>query len=138
MSLRVIKPSQLADKKVLQIVAEEVFKYLGYDFEVNLNFVSNKKMKELNKIFLDKEKATNVLSFNHEASEKDGDIAISEEIVITEAKKLGYLPLDFLKLYLVHGMLHLAGFDHQNVSERVRMEKAEEKILNNLNVNIER
>ena len=51
-----------------------------------------------------------------------GDVILSVDEARDEAKKFGYLPDEMLLLYLIHGILHLSGYNHEGVSE----EKAQE------------
>ncbi len=138
MALSVIKKSRYVSPKLLTETAEEVFSYLDAIFEVNLSFISKDEIRTLNNRFRGINKPTNVLSFNYEKNEKDGDILICEEVVIEEAKELGFKESDLILLYLVHGILHLFGLDHQKKQERARMEKIEEFILIRKGIRIER
>ncbi|MBA2379438.1 MAG: rRNA maturation RNase YbeY [Blastocatellia bacterium] len=88
-------------------------------------FVSDRRMRELNKLFRGKYGTTDVLSFPHEAesihAESDGDesgtflgdIVISAEQAARQAAENG-LSLDLeLKQLILHGILHLSGYDHE-------------------------
>lgn len=136
MPLTIVKPSKYIDEKLLQKVAEEVFSYLGEEFEVNVKFACENCIQGLNKQYRGKDEPTNVLSFNQDDETKNGDIVICEAVVKREAVNLGYEVRDLDILYLVHGMLHLAGYDHENDSDRAKMEAIEEEILNKMDVNI--
>lgn len=85
----------------------------------NIAFVSDAKMRELNKNFCGKNKTTDVLSFPFEADEFDqtddflGDIMISAEQAERQALEN---KLDFeteIKQLILHGVLHLCGYDHE-------------------------
>jgi len=138
LSLNVVSESRFVSDELLKRAAGEVFSFLGLDFDVNISFVSDQEMKDLNLKFRDKEELTNILSFNHEEGTPHGDIAISETVVMAESKNLNYSEQEMIILYLVHGMLHLAGFDHTKEEERDKMEKMEEEILKKLEIDIER
>ena len=82
-------------------------------------FVSDRKMKELNRFFRDKNSTTDVLSFPFEPDEFDsedntlGDIVISAEQAERQAAEND---LDFeteIKQLILHGVLHLCGYDHE-------------------------
>jgi probable rRNA maturation factor len=82
-------------------------------------FVSDKRMAELNKLFRGKESTTDVLSFPNEPDEFDpdknnlGDIVISAEQAQKQADENG-LTLDIeIKQLILHGLLHLCGYDHE-------------------------
>lgn len=96
----------------------------------------------LNAKFRDQPKATNVLSFPNDDEEPDpetgqlylGDIAISYETVAREADEAGKTLDHHLTHMIVHGVLHLAGFDHENDEEAEEMESLEIEILGALGI----
>lgn len=116
--------------------AKEVFSFIGYSIEVNLKFISEEEIKRINYKLRGQDRATNVLAFGF--GDKVGDIVISNKFVAKEARRLNYEVRDLILLYLVHGILHLAGFDHMIDKERVKMEMAEEQIMSNLGIKISR
>lgn len=70
-------------------------------------------MQALNRRFRKKNRATDVLSFRSQAPGVAGDIAISLEIAAANAAELGHDLATEVKILILHGMLHLAGFDHE-------------------------
>ena len=78
-------------------------------------FVSDKRIRELNRQFRGIDKATDVLSFP--ADETDelnlGDIAISTETAATQAKENGLSFDGEIAQLILHGLLHLSGYDHE-------------------------
>jgi probable rRNA maturation factor len=83
-------------------------------------FVSDKQIKELNKRFRGFDKATDVLSFPAETDEfaegqerNLGDIAISVECAATQAKENGLSCDQEIAQLILHGLLHLCGYDHE-------------------------
>src|ERR1700730_5857822 len=87
---------------------------------INVLVTSNREMKSLNARFRGKGEATDVLSFP--AGGMDGlagEIAISLEIAKENAGKLGHSATEELKVLILHGMLHLAGYDHDNDQGRM-------------------
>ena len=76
----------------------------------------NRELRLLNNRFLGKDKATDVLSFPAERtpdSRYAGEIAISAEIASENARRLGHDITQEIKILALHGILHLAGYDHQ-------------------------
>ncbi len=136
MAFTLVNKSKYATAELLAKTASEVFSLLGQDFEANLKFVSADEIQKLNKQYRGLDVSTNVLSFNAEDAE-GGDIVIAESVVQSEAQKLGVEPTSLDLLYLVHGMLHLAGHDHQTESERAKMEELEAKILDKIGLSVE-
>ena len=85
----------------------------------SIAFISDRRMKELNKFFRGKDTTTDVLSFPHEPDEFDsdrtnlGDIVISAEQAQRQAKENGLTLVDEIKQLILHGILHLCGYDHE-------------------------
>lgn len=92
---------------------------------VNIAFISDRKMRELNKQFREKDKTTDVLSFPFEPDEFDftetdaptdnflGDIVISAEQAARQSVENNLSLEHELKQLILHGILHLCGFDHE-------------------------
>jgi probable rRNA maturation factor len=82
-------------------------------------FVSDRRMTELNRFFRGKDSATDVLSFPHEPDPFDtdrsqiGDIVISAEQAETQAGQNGLTLEAEIKQLILHGFLHLCGYDHE-------------------------
>ncbi len=86
---------------------------LGIAGEINIAITSSREMQALNRRYRKKNKATDVLSFPSEAPGVTGDIAISLEIAAENASELGHSLSTEVEILILHGMLHLAGFDHE-------------------------
>lgn len=106
--------------------------------DVTIRVVSNDEMQGLNKEYRGKDSPTNVLSFPADlppelAAEIDdlelGDIVISADVVAKEATEQGKNLMAHWAHMLVHGMLHLQGYDHIHDDEAEEMEALEVKIL---------
>lgn len=94
---------------------------------VDILVTSSSGMKSLNRRFRGKDKATDVLSFPPGADERErfaGEIAISAELALQNAHELGHRPAEEVKILVLHGILHLRGYDH----ERDRGEMARREI----------
>jgi len=82
-------------------------------------FVSDDRMKQLNEMFRGKDTTTDVLSFPHEPDEFDpdksnlGDIVISAEQAEKQAAENGLTLEGEIKQLILHGLLHLCGYDHE-------------------------
>ncbi len=77
-------------------------------------FVSDKRIRELNRQFRGIDKATDVLSFPAEEPNNLGDVAVSVETAATQAKENGLSFDDEIAQLILHGLLHLSGYDHEN------------------------
>ena len=88
----------------------------GLKGTVNVLVTSSAEMKALNRRFREKDKPTDVLSFPAERGvqkEFAGEIAISAEIATRNALELGHSPAEEVKILVLHGILHLRGYDHE-------------------------
>lgn len=114
--------------------------------EVSVSFVDNNEIRRLNKLYRDKDKPTDVLSFplgengvydvnNETGAVLLGDVVISIETAIKQAKMYNH-PLEREVGFLtVHSMLHLLGYDHETSPlEAERMHEKEEMVLERLGV----
>ncbi len=122
-----ILPSFLDELKKL---AEKVIKSEKIKGEINITIVDDKYIKKLNKKYLKENSTTDVISFYFKQDEKfetiGGDIYISIEQA-SRQKKASLI--DELKLLIVHGLLHLAGYRDDNERERKIMRKKEKEYL---------
>ena len=108
------------------------------DKEISLSFVDNENIKQLNKQYLGKDKATNVLSFSLREGEYGdinpqilGDIIVSVETAQRDAlygKLTIAQEIDFL---IIHGILHLLGYNHENTTKREtnKMQQKEKELF---------
>lgn len=107
------------------------------DMEVSVRVVSAVEMQQLNSEFRGQDKPTNVLSFPagdlaglpDEAERPLGDIVVCAAVVADEAEQQGKTERDHWAHMIVHGTLHLLGFDHENDSDAAEMESLEIRIM---------
>jgi probable rRNA maturation factor len=102
---------------------------------------SDAEVRQLNAKWRGIDKATNVLSFPAPEAPGDleqveflGDIALACETVLAEAADQGVTPAHHLQHLLVHGLLHLLGYDHENPDDATEMEALEVDILARLGI----
>lgn len=100
---------------------------------VTLRFVAQAEGRRLNREFRGKDYATNVLTFAYdEGAVLAGDIVICAPVVAREARAQGK-PVEAHHAHLlVHGLLHLQGFDHERPADASRMERHERRVLSKL------
>ena len=100
----------------------------------------DRELRKLNKQFLQKDYATDVLSFPSGSAEGDlGDIAISADRAAAQASEFGHTLVQEIQILMLHGVLHLIGLDHESDSgEMSRAEKRWRKRLSLPNGLIER
>ena len=104
------------------------------DAEVSVVLVDDEEIRAINKQYRNLDKPTNVLSFELGDDILLGDIYISLDTVVREAKELNISVHDHVAHMLVHGVLHLLGFDHITDEEAAVMELKETKILKKMGI----
>ena len=92
------------------------------------------RLKALNHDFRARDKATNVLSFPSGEAGYAGDIAIAYGVTAAEARAEGKRFADHARHLVVHGVLHLIGYDHEDDGDAERMESLERALLAGLGV----
>ena len=92
-------------------------KILGKKYSLNIIFCSPAESKKQNLIYRDKDYPTNILSFP--LSENEGEIYIPLGLVRYEAKKFEMSYIKFLHFLIIHGCLHLKGYDHSSTMEEL-------------------
>lgn len=115
------KPVDGVSHAGLQRFARRAQELAGVKGEVAILITSRRKMQALNRNFRKKDKPTDVLSF---ARPQGGDIAICAEIVRQNAGRLGHSLTEEIKILVLHGMLHLAGYDHETDSGQMAAKEA--------------
>ena len=119
MNLRLLQEIALA-------LARELFPKRSH--KLGVYFVSGKKMAEINEKFLGHEGPTDVITFNYgDPAMLHGEIFICPDVALAQAKEFGTTPQMEIVRYLVHGLLHLRGFDDRTSAKRAKMKRAEDK-----------
>ena len=108
---------RFAQKLSIQVAGRRAFTCLITD---------DRELQRLNKDFLGRDYATDVLSFPAAAGAPElGEIAISVERAAAQARDFGHSPIDEIRILMLHGVLHLTGMDHE--SDDGEMAEAERK-----------
>jgi probable rRNA maturation factor len=105
----------------------------GLRGSVTVLVTSSRELRRLNHRFRGKDKPTDVLSFppeRHAARGFAGDLAISAEIAVQNARRLGHSPAEEIRILVLHGVLHLAGYDHE--TDNGKMARREEQLRKQL------
>ena len=109
---------------------------MGYkDKELSILFTDDDYISQLNSRYLGKKGPTNVLAFPMKDNDEEvfpmlGDIVISLDTALRESEELDEKPLATIKRLLIHGLLHLLGYDHeQSRFEAELMEREEKRLL---------
>lgn len=101
---------------------------------VSIRIMDRDEITSLNEHYRDKRTPTNVLSFPAEGEDEDGrqllgDIALCSDVVVDEAREQGKSLAAHVSHMLIHGTLHLLGYDHLEEDEAVVMERLETELL---------
>lgn len=113
----------------LNQLADNLLKAKGIkEAEVSITFVDNLKIKELNKTYREKDEVTDVLSFPID-EELLGEVIISLPRAVEQAEDYGHSLEREVAFLMVHGLLHILGYDHKNNADKAKMRQAEEEFL---------
>lgn len=112
-----------ADLKILTDFVNAVVELDGYT--ICCRFTNDDEIRTLNREFRQKDNATNVLSFPDGQEGRLGDLAFAFETMKAEADDMQISVAAHLRHLLLHGLLHLAGFDHHDQEEADEMEGLE-------------
>ena len=129
---KIRNPKIYIKRKLVKLNNLSLFKKKSKNHTIFLT--NNKKMRELNKKFKNKNKITDVLSFpfhnkiNYKKNIYLGDIAINYEIINKRSKNSNFF-VEFDKMW-IHGYLHLLGHNHKKKKDFIKMKKLENLILN--------
>ncbi len=123
------KPLPGVSESALARFAGRVRKAAQLRGRVNILLTSSRELRALNRCFRGKDAATDVLSFPalpEVAREFAGDIVISADIAASNARRYGHSASQEVKTLVLHGTLHLAGYDHER--DRGEMARQEERL----------
>jgi rRNA maturation RNase YbeY len=95
-----------------------------------INFISSDDLLKVNKKYLKHNFRTDVIAFNYaEKAELDGEILISVEDASTNAKRYKTQYSDELSRLVIHGILHLLGYNDQKPEEKILMKEMEKRLI---------
>lgn len=114
----------------LQKAANAANKILKFkkNLNVSIGLVNKEQIKKLNKIYRNKDKATDVLSFGGE-DDYLGEVIICLPIAKKQAEEFNHTFHCELQFLFIHGLLHLSGYDHKKAAEKKKMTNLEKKIM---------
>jgi len=127
------------DRRSVRLTMSKIMKYLNCsDMLISLLFVDDREITDINRHYLDRDCPTNVLAFSLAQGEFGninpnilGDIVISTDTAHRDACESGIEFNDELAFLMIHGVLHLLNYDHENASpgETQEMEKKERDLF---------
>lgn len=132
--IEINKRSNIADFSWLEKLDKIVKRRFKIKKTISIALVSDVEIKEYNRVYRNKNKVTDVLSFILDENEVLGEIVISLSQAKRQAKQNKKTIKSELQWLTVHGILHLLGYDHEkSEKEYLRQKKEEEEILKLLN-----
>ncbi|NLY66931.1 MAG: rRNA maturation RNase YbeY [Tissierellia bacterium] len=131
------------DEDIIPLIEEAVEavlklegKSLGY--EISISFVDNEEIRELNRIYRNVDKETDVLSFpmgeDFIQVNMLGDIVISLEKALEQSVEYGHSLKREIIYLIVHSMFHLLGYDHMTEDEKEIMRRKEKEVMKKLKI----
>lgn len=136
LSLRNRQRTRRVDLRLLRKVAifclKEIFEVR--EFELGIHLVAAEEMAGVNQTFLQHSGSTDVITFDHAETKNviHGEIFISIDDAVSQAKEFGTTWQLELVRYVVHGILHLRGFDDLNPVARKKMKREENRVVEEL------
>ncbi len=131
------------DRRKIGAAARRTLKTLGYEgYELTIVLVDDREITRLNRQYFHRNRPTNVISFplmdDSPVSLRSrilGDVVISAETAQRDAREAGEKAEGEILFLMIHGILHLAGYDHvRSAAERRTMEAKEKEIFERLNL----
>jgi len=126
------------DRRKIGATARRILKILGYEgYELTVVLVDDREITRLNRQYFRRKRPTNVISFPlmddspvSLRSRNLGDVVISAETARRDAEEIGKKAEEEILFLLIHGILHLTGYDHgATKGERLYMEAKEREIF---------
>lgn len=115
----------------VKALAEKALRLRKESYDLSIALVDNRAIRKVHAGFLQDGSTTDVITFDYRP-DGDAELVISAECALQEAKRRGVNPRHELALYLIHGIMHLAGYDDHKKADREKMRLAEKKLLDRL------
>lgn len=116
--------------KIAQVISDAVNNKIPRN--IGLAFVTEKKIRELNQHYAENDYVTDVLSFEYGTDDSLGDIAICEKVAKQQAIENSVSLKSELSLLVIHGTLHLLGYDHQSKADTASLDWMQGDIMKTL------
>ena len=113
------------EKRAIRAFSQELAEFVTNGYSFTCLITNDVETRRLNRAFLDHDYPTDVLSFPSVGGSGLGEIAISAQRASAQARAFGHSRLDEIKVLMLHGVLHLAGLDHER--DRGAMARVERK-----------
>lgn len=136
LSLSVQNPARATNLPTRAQIRKILSSVLTRAAEITVRFAGIEEGRELNETYRGRDYATNILSFTYHCDDAmvAGDLVLCPDVVAQEARAQSKSLPDHYAHLLVHGALHLQGWDHEKPAEAKRMETYERKLLAQLGI----
>lgn len=128
----------LAFSKIPTAKKSKTLKKRKSPYEIEIAFISEKEIRDLNRRFRGKNRPTDVLSFaGANGSTQIGQLALCWRVIRRQAKELDIPKTEELERMVIHGVLHLFGYDHEKSRAQAKvMFRLQEQLLSKLRVKV--
>jgi probable rRNA maturation factor len=123
------------EAEVIDLIRQVLLREGRPDASISIAMVGQAAIHALNRAYLGHDWPTDVISFplsNPDDPTLAGELVVSGEMALATASEVGAEPRDELALYIVHGLLHLCGYDDHTESDFAAMRRREDEILTDL------
>ena len=129
------------NQKRIRLIALKALKMLSQpeDTQVALSFVTIYRIKKANYRYFNKDRATDVIALGYDDSNAEnihkdylGDIMIAPSVAQINAKRYGSSFDKELALYVIHGLLHLLGYDDTSSGAEIKMRKKQQELFDKI------
>lgn len=132
-NLQIISINKDIDKNLFHRLVSLLKKELNFKLEsIQINFISSNYIHKINKKYLQHDSSTDIITFNYTENKLflDGELYISVQDAEKNAKRYGIsLEQELLRL-VIHGVLHLLGYDDMSKDNKIVMKKIENRLVN--------
>ena len=121
------------DKSLIHKIVKKLTEDLNFKISsMQINFVNSKEMTRINSKYLNHNYSTDIITFNYSGTknELDGEIYISIDDVASNSKRFGVTFIEEVLRIVIHGFLHLLGYDDKDRKDRVTMKRLENRLFN--------
>lgn len=118
-------------KALTRLLAKRGYKGLARK-ELVVVFVTAKEIRRLNRLYRRKDYSTDILSFEGADEASAGELVLCLPIIRAQSKRTGLSVKGELGYMLVHGVLHLLGYDHMKKAEKIEMFALQDSLFNKL------
>ena len=133
-NLHIFESSKVFDKRKIHLLVNRLTGELNFKISnLEINFISNEEIIRINKIYLNHDFTTDIITFNYSSDIKniDGEIIISIDDAKINSQKYKVSFYEEIARLVIHGVLHLLGYDDQITSKKKVMKRMENKLLSN-------